>query len=79
LGIVPDSIWIVFENAVNIPRCRKSLSFSSAVHTGNYYINTKPALRAAANARKVRLEDGEPKVAKLIEQMPAELRNSGTG
>jgi len=33
------------------------LGHASVATTENYYINTKPALRAAAAARKVRLEE----------------------
>jgi len=33
------------------------LGHATVATTENYYINTKPALRAAANARKVRIED----------------------
>jgi integrase len=35
------------------------LGHATVATTENYYINTKPALRAAAAARKVRLEDKE--------------------
>jgi hypothetical protein len=35
------------------------LGHATVATTENYYINTKPALRAAASARKVRLEDAE--------------------
>ena len=35
------------------------LGHATVATTENYYINTQPALRAAASARKVRLEDGE--------------------
>jgi integrase len=50
--------------AANVPTVvvRDFLGHASVATTEDYYINTKPALRAAANARKVRLEgDGEKK------------------
>ncbi len=47
--------------AANVPTVvvKDFLGHATVATTENYYINTKPALRAAANARKVRLEDGE--------------------
>ena len=49
--------------AANVPTVvvKDFLGHQSVATTENYYINTKPALRAAANARKVRLENGEAK------------------
>ena len=45
--------------AANVPTVvvKDFLGHASVATTENYYINTKPALRAAAAARKVRLED----------------------
>jgi integrase len=45
--------------AANVPTVvvKDFLGHATVATTENYYINTKPALRAAANARKVRLED----------------------
>jgi integrase len=47
--------------AANVPTVvvKDFLGHATVATTENYYINTKPALRAAASARKVRLEDGE--------------------
>jgi integrase len=47
--------------AANVPTVvvKDFLGHATVATTENYYINTKPALRAAATARKVRLEDGE--------------------
>jgi integrase len=44
--------------AANVPTVvvKDFLGHATVATTENYYINTKPALRAAANARKVRLE-----------------------
>jgi hypothetical protein len=39
------------------------LGHATVATTENYYINTKPAMRAAANARKVCLEGSENKGA----------------
>jgi integrase len=36
------------------------LGHANVATTENYYINTKPALRAAANARKIHIEDPRP-------------------
>jgi integrase len=36
------------------------LGHATVATTENYYINTKPAMRAAAQARKVRLESDNP-------------------
>jgi integrase len=46
--------------AANVPTVvvKDFLGHQSVATTETYYINTKPALRAAANARKVRLEGG---------------------
>lgn len=48
--------------AANVPTVvvKDFLGHQSVATTETYYINTKPALRAAANARTVRLEDGTP-------------------
>jgi len=48
--------------AANVPTVvvKDFLGHQSVATTETYYINTKPALRAAANARPVRLEDGTP-------------------
>jgi hypothetical protein len=43
--------------------------------TENYYINTKPALRAAANARKVRLENEEAKLGEVATGDSVEAEN----
>lgn len=45
--------------AANVPTVvvKDFLGHANVATTENYYINTKPALRAAANARKVCLED----------------------
>jgi integrase len=47
--------------AANVPTVvvKDFLGHATVATTENYYINTKPALRAAASARKVRLENGE--------------------
>lgn len=47
--------------AANVPTVvvKDFLGHATVGTTENYYINTKPALRAAAGARKVRLEDVE--------------------
>ena len=47
--------------AANVPTVvvKDFLGHATVATTENYYINTKPALRAAANARKVRLEDSD--------------------
>lgn len=47
--------------AANIPTVvvKDFLGHATVATTENYYINTKPALRAAANARQVRLEEAE--------------------
>jgi integrase len=47
--------------AANVPTVvvKDFLGHATVATTENYYINTKPALRAAAAARKVCLEDGE--------------------
>ncbi len=47
--------------AANIPTVvvKDFLGHATVATTENYYINTKPALRAAANARRVRFEDAE--------------------
>jgi integrase len=47
--------------AANVPTVvvKDFLGHATVATTENYYINTKPALRAAANARKVRLEGDE--------------------
>ena len=47
--------------AANVPTVvvKDFLGHATVATTENYYINTKPALRAAASARKVRLEDDE--------------------
>lgn len=37
------------------------LGHATVATTENYYINTKPAMRAAAQARKIRLESDQPK------------------
>ena len=49
--------------AANVPTVvvKDFLGHESVTTTETYYCNTKPALRAAANARKVRLEDEGPK------------------
>ena len=49
--------------AANVPTVvvKDFLGHATVATTENYYINTKPALRAAANARKVRLEGDEGK------------------
>ena len=51
--------------AANVPTVvvKDFLGHATVATTENYYINTKPAMRAAANARKVRLEEsnGETK------------------
>jgi integrase len=45
--------------AANVPTVvvKDFLGHATVATTENYYVNTKPALRAAATARKVRLED----------------------
>jgi integrase len=45
--------------AANVPTVvvKDFLGHATVATTENYYINTKPAMRAAANARKVRLEE----------------------
>ena len=47
--------------AANVPTVvvKDFLGHQTVATTENYYINTQPALRAAANARKVRLEGPE--------------------
>lgn len=47
--------------AANVPTVvvKDFLGHATVATTENYYINTKPALRAAASARKVRLENDE--------------------
>lgn len=47
--------------AANVPTVvvKDFLGHATVATTENYCINTKPALRAAATARKVRLENGE--------------------
>ena len=47
--------------AANVPTVvvKDFLGHQSVATTENYYINTKPALRAAGNARKVCLEGNE--------------------
>ncbi len=49
--------------AANVPTVvvKDFLGHASVTTTETYYCNTKPSLRAAANARKVRLEDEGPK------------------
>ena len=55
------------------------LGHATVATTENYYINTKPALRAAANARKVRLEGDEgQKEEKNDEQKPEAPRRKGS-
>ena len=51
--------------AANVPTIvvKDFLGHATVATTENYYINTKPAMRAAANARKVCLEGGEGKGA----------------
>ena len=51
------------------------LGHQSVATTENYYINTKPALRAAANARKVRLESREAKPGEVAKGDSAEVEN----
>jgi len=52
--------------AANVPTVvvKDFLGHQSVATTETYYINTKPALRAAANARQVRLEDNTPDAEK---------------
>jgi integrase len=49
--------------AANVPTVvvKDFLGHATVATTENYYINTKPAMRAAANARKVRLEESDRK------------------
>jgi len=49
--------------AANVPTVvvKDFLGHESVTTTETYYCNTKPALRSAANARKVRLEDEGPR------------------
>ena len=63
--------------AANVPTVvvKDFLGHQSVATTENYYINTKPALRAAANARKVRLENGEAKPGEVAKGDSAEVEN----
>lgn len=71
--------------AANVPTVvvKDFLGHQSVATTETYYINTKPALRAAAAARKVRLEDGPSDAEKPksdgppTEQGPADAGESG--
>jgi integrase len=57
--------------AANVPTVvvKDFLGHASVATTETYYINTKPALRAAANARKVRLEGDQEKPKGSDEKM----------
>jgi integrase len=63
--------------AANVPTVvvKDFLGHATVATTENYYINTKPALRAAANARKVRLENGEAKPGEAARDNPTEAGN----
>ena len=63
--------------AANVPTVvvKDFLGHATVATTENYYINTKPALRAAATARKVRLEDGEARPSEAAEGDSAEAEN----
>ncbi len=68
-----SGLWIV----ANVPTvaAKDFLGRATVATTENYYINTKPALRAAANAWKVRLENGEAKPGETARDNPAETEN----
>jgi hypothetical protein len=53
------------------------LGHATVATTENYYINTKPALRAEANARKVRLEDDHPSSDDSDPEAVKEYRSDG--
>ena len=49
----------LLEADVDFQVVKDFLGHQTVATTENYYINTKPALRAAGNARKVRLDEKE--------------------
>jgi integrase len=59
--------------AANVPTVvvKDFLGHATVVTTENYYINTKPALRAAASARQLRLESGELESAEVPKEKDA--------
>ena len=65
--------------AANVPTVvvKDFLGHATVATTENYYINTKPAMRAAANARKIRLENREPS-AESVKEDSAENQDGKT-
>jgi integrase len=62
--------------AANVPTVvvKDFLGHATVATTENYYINTKPALRAAATARKVRLEDGDAEKGESVDGNSADAK-----